>query len=265
MQIYSKSTKNATSLFHSAILIPFVLSDRACWGLRNFYTELWNSLIMQIYANLKSTKNATSPLFHSGFWFRLFYLIGLGRGFETFTQNCDIINYENLCKFIQIHEKWHLSSIQKSQQICTCGGDVYYASRNLLSTCFKGLTTIHPCLLYFLFSPRAKLKFVCISTCLNHIYFVFICLTLNLFIYYLVILFSSFLWGRGHHQWIPKINRFVWRCTGKTKKKNKLSSGNCNHYGPRDTLGLWLGSHALKSHKMTLGMFVLPWEITLDN
>ena len=33
-------------------LILFVLSDRACWGLQNFYTEFWNSLIMQMYANL---------------------------------------------------------------------------------------------------------------------------------------------------------------------------------------------------------------------
>ena len=40
--------------------------------------------------------------------------------------------YANL---FQINEKCHLSSIQKSQQICTSGGDVYYASRNLLSTC----------------------------------------------------------------------------------------------------------------------------------
>ena len=32
------------------------------------------------------------------------------------------------------------SPIQKSQQICISGGDVYYASRNLLSTCFiKGI------------------------------------------------------------------------------------------------------------------------------
>ena len=98
MQIYSKSTKNATSLFLGRfwfylfyliglgggfktsqnfeihylcnlckfiqnqrkcyfsiswpILILFVLSDRAGWGLQNFYTEFWNSLIMQIYANL---------------------------------------------------------------------------------------------------------------------------------------------------------------------------------------------------------------------
>ena len=42
--------------------------------------------------------------------------------------------YANLFK---INEKCHLSSIQKSQQICTSGGDVYYASRNLLSTCFS--------------------------------------------------------------------------------------------------------------------------------
>ena len=34
------------------ILILFVLSDRAWWGLQKFYTEFWNSLIMQIYANL---------------------------------------------------------------------------------------------------------------------------------------------------------------------------------------------------------------------
>ena len=43
--------KNATSISWP-ILILFVLSDRAWWGLRNFYTEFWKSLIMQIYANL---------------------------------------------------------------------------------------------------------------------------------------------------------------------------------------------------------------------
>ena len=50
MQIYSKSTKNATSPLSQRILILFVLSDRAWLGLRNFYTELWNSLFMQIYS-----------------------------------------------------------------------------------------------------------------------------------------------------------------------------------------------------------------------
>ena len=67
MQIYANLFKiNEICYFSSIswpILILFVLSDRAWWGLRNFYTEFWNSLIMQIYANSKSTKNATSPLF----------------------------------------------------------------------------------------------------------------------------------------------------------------------------------------------------------
>ena len=48
MQIHSKSMKNATSpLFLGRCLILFVLSDRAWCGLQNFYTEFWNSLIMQ--------------------------------------------------------------------------------------------------------------------------------------------------------------------------------------------------------------------------
>ena len=52
--------------------------------------------------------------------------------------------YANVFK---INEKCHLSSIQKSQQICTSGGDVYYASRNLLSTCFhsQNLAAILEC------------------------------------------------------------------------------------------------------------------------
>ena len=80
------------------------LSDRAWWGLKNFYTEFWNSLIMQIYANLfrKSTKNATSLSFLGRFWFCLFYLIGLGVGFKTSTKNFEI---HYLCKFMQIYSK----------------------------------------------------------------------------------------------------------------------------------------------------------------
>ena len=39
-------------LYLQRILILFVLSDSAWWGLQNIYTEFWNSLIMQIYANL---------------------------------------------------------------------------------------------------------------------------------------------------------------------------------------------------------------------
>ena len=53
MQLYSKSMKKCYfSVISWPILILFVLSDRAWCGLQNFYTEFWNSLIMQIYANL---------------------------------------------------------------------------------------------------------------------------------------------------------------------------------------------------------------------
>ena len=93
MQIYANLFKINEKCYFSTsqrILILFVLSDRAWWGLRNFYTEFWNSLckFMQIYS--KSTKNATS-LFLGWFWFCLFYLIGLGGGFKTSTQNCEIL------------------------------------------------------------------------------------------------------------------------------------------------------------------------------
>ena len=94
MQIYSNLFKINEKCYFSVIswpiLILFVLSDRAGWGLQNLYTEFWNSLIMQIYANLfKINKNATS-LFLGRFWFCLFYLIGLGGGFKTSTQNFEI-------------------------------------------------------------------------------------------------------------------------------------------------------------------------------
>ena len=73
------------------ILILFVLSDRAWCGLQNLYTEFWNSLIMQIYANLfKISENATSLSLLGRFWFCLFYLIGLGAGFKSSTQNFEI-------------------------------------------------------------------------------------------------------------------------------------------------------------------------------
>ena len=90
MQIYAnlfKINEKCYFVISWPILILFVLSDRAWCGLQNFYTEFWNSLIMQIYS--KSTKNATS-LFLGRFWFCLVYLIGLGGGFKTSTQNFEI-------------------------------------------------------------------------------------------------------------------------------------------------------------------------------
>ena len=92
MQIYANLFKINEKCYFSIIswpiLILFVLSDRAWCGLQNFYTEFWNSLIMQIYS--KSMKNATSLSFLGRFWFCLFYLIGLGAGFKTSTQNFEI-------------------------------------------------------------------------------------------------------------------------------------------------------------------------------
>ena len=85
--VRAQNVKVCFSVISWPILILFVFADRAWWGLQNFYTEFWNSLIMQIYS--KSTKNATS-LFLGRFWFCLFYLIGLGGGFKTSTQNFEI-------------------------------------------------------------------------------------------------------------------------------------------------------------------------------
>ena len=50
--VFKINEKCYFSVISWPILILFVLSDRAGWGLQNFYTEFWNSLIMQIYANL---------------------------------------------------------------------------------------------------------------------------------------------------------------------------------------------------------------------
>ena len=60
-----KSMKMLLLCHFLPILILFVLSDRAWCGLQNFYTEFWNSLIMQIYS--KSMKNATSLSFLADF------------------------------------------------------------------------------------------------------------------------------------------------------------------------------------------------------
>ena len=140
MQIYANlfkiNEKCYCSVISWPILILFVLSDRAWCGLQNFYTEFWNSLLMQIYSNGINEKCysviswSIMILFvlSDRAWCRL-------QNFYTELWNSLIIQiYANLFK---INEKCHLSSIQKSQQICTWGGDVYYASRNLLFTCWS--------------------------------------------------------------------------------------------------------------------------------
>ena len=96
MQIYANLFKINEKCYFSiswAILILFGLSDRAWWGLQNFYTEFLNSLIMQIYANWFKI-NEKCYMYFSISWAILIlfvYLIGLGGGFKTSTQNFEIL------------------------------------------------------------------------------------------------------------------------------------------------------------------------------
>ena len=99
MLIYANLFKNHTKCFSSfisqPILIWFALSGRAKFGTLNFYTEFWNFAPLINYGNLckfiqKITKIVSSPSFLDRFSFCLFYLIGLGGGFKTCTQNFKI-------------------------------------------------------------------------------------------------------------------------------------------------------------------------------
>ena len=83
------------SFISQPILIWFALSGRAKFGTLNFYTELWDFAPLINYGNLckfipKIKKIASSPSFLYRFSFCLFYLIGLGGGFKTCTQNFEI-------------------------------------------------------------------------------------------------------------------------------------------------------------------------------
>ena len=95
------------------ILILFVLSDRAWWGLQNFYTEFWNSLIMQIYANL--FKINEKCYFSSISWPILILFVlsdragwGLQNFYTEFWNSLIMQIYANLFK---INEKCYFSSI----------------------------------------------------------------------------------------------------------------------------------------------------------
>ena len=83
------------SFISQPILIWFALSGRAKFGTLSFYTEFWDFAPLINYDNLckfipKITKIASSPSFLDQFSFCLFYLIGLGGGFKTCTQNSKI-------------------------------------------------------------------------------------------------------------------------------------------------------------------------------
>ena len=118
MQIYANLLKINEKCYFSPIswpiLILFVLSDRALWGLQNFYTEFWNLLIMQIYANLYKKKQKMlllyfladfdSVLSDRAWWgLRIFY--------TEFWNSLIMQIYTNLFK---INKKCHLSSIHEN-------------------------------------------------------------------------------------------------------------------------------------------------------
>ena len=82
------------AIFHP-ILIPFALCDSTRCGLQNFYTEFWPltpltfdlDLLPILYILLQI---ATPSPFLTRFRFRLLYVIALGEGFKTSTQNFDL-------------------------------------------------------------------------------------------------------------------------------------------------------------------------------
>ena len=66
-----------------------------------------------VLPSVHSFQNASSSSFLNRFWFWLFHKIGLGGGFKTSTQNCEIIIYGNLCKFMRNHQKCFFSFISR--------------------------------------------------------------------------------------------------------------------------------------------------------
>ena len=117
--LFKITTKNHKKCFFSfisqPILIWFALSGRAKLGTLNFYTEFWDFAPLINYGNLCKfipPKNASSPSFLDRFSFCLFYLIGLGRGFKTCTQNFRnwliMLIYANVFKITKKSQKMFL-------------------------------------------------------------------------------------------------------------------------------------------------------------
>ena len=95
------------------ILILFVLSDRAWSGLQNIYTDFWNSLIMQIYANLFKINEKCYFSVISWPILILFVLsdrawCGLQNFYTEFLNSLIMLIYANLFK---INEKCYFSVI----------------------------------------------------------------------------------------------------------------------------------------------------------
>ena len=93
---------------------------------------------MQIYS--KSMKNATSLSFLGRFWFCLFYLIGLGRGFKIFLHRIlKFINYANLCIFIQSNKKYYFSISKQILILFVLSDRAWWGLRNFYTELWNSL------------------------------------------------------------------------------------------------------------------------------
>ena len=141
MQIYANLFKINEKCYFSiswAILILFGLSDRAWWGLQNFYTEFWNSLIMQIYANLFQKKCYFSI---SQRIFILFVLSdrawwGLRNFYTEFWNSIIMQIYANLFK---INEKCYFSISQQIFILSVLSDRAWWGLRNFYTEFWNSL------------------------------------------------------------------------------------------------------------------------------
>ena len=107
-------------------------------GLQNSYTEFWNSFIMQIYANL--FKISEKCYFSSSWPILIMFVLSdrAGWGLQNFyTEFWNSLIMQIYSKSTKNATSPLFTKINAIPQICTSGGDVYYASRNLLIHLFS--------------------------------------------------------------------------------------------------------------------------------
>ena len=123
MQIYSKSGKKCYFSISWAILILFVLSDRAWWGFKTSTQNFEIHVIMQILIDKSGGFKINETYATSLFRQRILILFVLSDrawwGLRNFYIR--IVKFITLCKFMQIYSKskWKMprsDSIQKSQR-----------------------------------------------------------------------------------------------------------------------------------------------------
>ena len=89
---FLKNHKNCFFLISYPILIPFALYDSTRWGIRNFYTEFWNSLNMLIYVHFSKITKIASSSFIDRFQIFFFHLKDFHEVHWTSTRNFEILS-----------------------------------------------------------------------------------------------------------------------------------------------------------------------------